>query len=61
MIQFIINNFTDFLAALTSVVTGASALSAMTPTQKDDKFLGKAKRVLDIFALNVANAKTAAA
>ena len=59
MIQFIINNFNDILGALTSIIAGASALSAITPNDKDDKVLRKIKSFLNIFALNIGNAKTA--
>ena len=58
MIQFIITNFNDILAAIASIVAGASALSALTPTSKDDTILRKVKSCLDVFALNVGNAKT---
>ena len=58
MIQFIITNFNDILAAITSIIAGASALSALTPTSKDDSVLGKVKSCLDLLALNVAHAKT---
>ncbi|MBQ3696257.1 MAG: hypothetical protein II938_04775 [Alphaproteobacteria bacterium] len=56
--QFIITNFNDILAAITSIIAGASALSALTPTHKDDTVLRKVKSCLDLFALNVGNAKT---
>ena len=58
MIQFIMTNFNDILAAITSIIAGASALSALTPTTKDDSVLSKVKSFLDVFALNVGNAKT---
>ena len=58
MINFIITNFNDIFGAITSIIAGASALSALTPTKKDDKILSKLKSVLDIFALNIGNAKT---
>ena len=61
MIQFIITNFNDILTAITSIIAGASVLSALTPTQKDDNVLQKVKSCLDIFAFNVGNAKTAKA
>ena len=57
MIQFIINNFNDILGAITSIIAGASVLSALTPTQKDDTILNKVKGCLDLFALNIGNAK----
>ncbi len=58
MLQFIMTNFNDILGAITSIIAGASALSALTPTQKDDTILGKIKSCLDLFALNIGNAKT---
>ena len=61
MIQFIITNFNDILAAIASIIAGASALSALTPTTKDDTVLRKVKGCLDLLALNVGNAKTAKA
>lgn len=59
MLNFIINHLTDFIMALTSIVTGASVLTAMTPGDKDDKVISKIKSVLDVCALNVGNAKPA--
>ena len=50
MFDFIMQNFNDMLIALTGIVTGASALAAMTPTQKDDGFLGKIKKFLNLLA-----------
>ena len=61
MFQFIMTNFNDILAAIASIIAGASALSALTPSQKDDNILHKVKSCLDFFALNVGNAKTAKA
>ena len=58
---FIITYFNDILIALTSIVTGASAISALTPTPKDDAFWGKIKKALNLFALNVGNARPLAA
>lgn len=45
------------IGALTSIVTGASALAALTPTPKDDTFLGKVYKLIDFLALNVGKAK----
>ena len=59
MLSFIITHIEDFITALTSIVTGASVLTALTPTQKDDNVMNKVKKVLNVCALNVANAKTA--
>ena len=59
MLNFIINHLTDFIMAVTSIVTSASVLTAMTPSDKDDKVMSKIKSVLDVCALNVGNAKPA--
>ena len=59
MIQFIITKWDEILIAISGIVAGASALAALTPTSKDDSILAKIKKVLDVFALNVGNAKTA--
>ena len=59
MIQFIMTNFNDILTAITSIIAGASALAALTPTVKDDNVLRKVKSCLNVFALNIGNAKPA--
>lgn len=46
-----------WLVAVTSVVTAASAITALTPTKKDDKIIGSILKVLNFLALNVFNAK----
>ena len=48
-----------WLAAATSLVTAASAVSAVTPTPKDDKVLGGILRVLNVLALNIGHAERA--
>ena len=39
------------------LVMGASVVAASTPTPKDDKWIGKAYKVIDWFAINVGKAK----
>ena len=39
------------------VVSVASAIAAVTPTPKDDLWVGKAYKIVDILALNVGRAK----
>jgi len=46
-----------WLGAATSVVTAASAVSAVTPTPKDDKFLSTVLGVLNVLALNIGHAQ----
>lgn len=45
--------------AITAVVTAAAAITALTPTTKDDAILAKVLKVLNILALNVGKAKNA--
>jgi hypothetical protein len=47
----------QIIAALTSIVTGASAIAALTPTPKDDTFVGKLYKIIDFLALNIGKAK----
>ncbi|HXZ68754.1 MAG TPA: hypothetical protein VEH07_09215 [Alphaproteobacteria bacterium] len=46
-----------WLAAATSLVTAASAVSAITPTPRDDQVLSGVLRVLNVLALNVGHAQ----
>ena len=39
------------------IVTVASAIAALTPTPKDDKWIGKLYKIIDVFALNIGKAK----
>lgn len=57
MIDFILQNKEGILHALTAVVTAASAIAALTPTPKDDTFIGKLYKLVDFLALNVNKAK----
>jgi len=42
------------------IVTVASAIAAITPTPKDDKWIGKLYKIIDVFALNIGKAKNKA-
>ncbi len=55
--NFIITHFDEILVAITSVVTAASAICALTPTPKDDTFVAKVRKYLDVLALNIGKAK----
>lgn len=59
MFSFIITHLSDMLIAISSIVAGASALAALTPTPKDDAILAKIKSGLNLLALNIGNAKAA--
>ena len=59
MLTFIMTYWNELLIAISSVVSGASAVAALTPTTKDDTVWNKVKKGIDVLALNVGNAKTA--
>jgi hypothetical protein len=46
-----------YIAVILTVHAAASAICALTPTQHDDKFLGKIYKFIEIFALNIGKAK----
>lgn len=46
-----------YLAWATAIVTAASAISAVTETPTDDKWVAKAYKVLDWLSLNIGKAK----
>tara|TARA_A200000159_G_scaffold103221_1_gene95949 strand:+ start:5236 stop:5415 length:180 start_codon:yes stop_codon:yes gene_type:complete len=58
MINYIIENKEQLFGVVTSVIAAASAIAALTPTPKDDTFVGKAYKVINWLALNVFNAKS---
>ena len=57
--NFIITHLDEILVAITSVVTAASAICALTPTPTDDSIILKIRKFLDVLALNVGKAKAA--
>lgn len=57
LIDYIVDNQGGILAVITGIVTAASAIAALTPTPKDDKFVGKAYKFIDWLALNFGKAK----
>jgi len=57
MISYILENKEELFTVLTTIVAAASAIAAITPTPKDDTFIGKAYKIVDWMALNVFKAK----
>ena len=47
----------DIINYITMAVTVASAIAASTPTPKDDAFLGKAYKIIDLISINIGKAK----
>lgn len=59
MLNFIINHLNELWIVISSVISGASAVTALTPTQKDDNILSQFKKLMNVLALNIGNAKQA--
>jgi len=47
----------EFIGWITTIVTVASIIAASTPTPKDDKWIGKLYKFIDMLALNIGKAK----
>jgi hypothetical protein len=45
------------ISVLTMIVTVASLIAASTPTPKDDIWIGKLYKLVDLLALNIGKAK----
>lgn len=54
---YIQENWEQILTILTGIVAVASAIAALTPTPKDDGWVKKAYKVVDLLALNIGKAK----
>jgi len=59
LIMGIINNYPAWVSALLSVVGGATAVTALTPTKADNKIVNILLKVLNILAGNVLKNKNA--
>ena len=51
-ILWVINNWETILLAATGIVTGASVIAKLTPSETDDKWLAKILKVVDMLAIN---------
>jgi hypothetical protein len=47
----------EWIGIITTVVTLASIVCALTPTPKDDKLLGKLYKFVELLAINILKAK----
>ena len=47
----------DIIMWVTAIVTISSLIAASTPTPKDDIWIGKLYKIIDLAALNVGKAK----
>lgn len=47
----------NILVYLPILISAASAIAAVTPTPKDDAFIAKIYKIIDVLALNIGKAK----
>jgi len=47
----------EIIGWATTIVTVASLIAASTPTPKDDEWIGKLYKFIDLLALNIGKAK----
>ena len=47
----------NIIGLITLIVTVSSIVAAITPTPKDDVWIGKLYKLIDLFALNIGKAK----
>jgi hypothetical protein len=47
----------EIITIITTVVTVASIVAASTPTPKDDEWIGKLYKFIDLLAINIGKAK----
>lgn len=57
LLSNLLENKEGYLLVLTSAVTLAAAITALTPSPKDDGWVKTLRNLLDKLALNVRNAK----
>ena len=55
--SWILEHKDALIGIITGVVALASAIAALTPTPRDDGWVAKAYKVVDLLALNVGKAK----
>lgn len=55
--DWIVNNFGSIVTVATAIVTGASAICAITPTPTDDAVIKKIYNILELLAINIGKAK----
>ena len=58
MIEYVQTNWEQILTIVASVVASASAIAALTPNKTDNRVLGSIRKLIDLLAFNVKNAKS---
>jgi len=59
LIAWVMANAADLFNIATALIAAAAAITAMTPSPRDDGFVAAVRNVLNKLALNVGNAKNA--
>jgi len=49
-------NITNIIFGITSIISVAAIIAASTPSTTDDEFLGKIMKYVNVIALNIGNA-----
>lgn len=57
MVDLVTDPFGSIFSIVTTAVSLASAIAAITETPADDTVVGKIYRIIDLFALNIGRAK----
>ena len=57
LISWVTSHSDQILDIATKIVAASSAFAAITPTPKDDTFVGKMYKIVDWLALNIGKAK----
>lgn len=57
IISFVWHNWDTILQSLSTVVSACAAITALTPTPKDDKVLRIVRNILDVLSMNWGHAK----
>lgn len=52
IMNWLLENWETILTAVTMIVTGASVIAKLTPTETDNIFLGKLLKFIDTLAIN---------
>lgn len=52
-----LNDLYSYVQIATMVCAVASAIAALTPTPKDDEWVAKVYKIVDLLALNIGKAK----
>lgn len=55
--QYFQENWEAILAIVTGIIATASAVAVLTPNKTDNKVVGAIRKLVDLLALNVGNAK----